>query len=200
VGSPGAGKTLAAAKIARHTRNLPHGFKAVSADFANSGGHARLSAYTDHVDIGLFKSADALKSHVNAHSGADRQLIIDGPAFNPVKSKEMEALKDLIDGLNAEPVLVISAEGHPFEIADNARAFANLGIKRAIITKLDAVRRRGGVFSALSSVRLSIAQLSLSQSMPDGLIPATPLRIARLLLETAPENGSGSEMSFRGAA
>jgi len=200
IGSPGSGKTSAAAKLARHTRNLQHGFKAASADFTNTGGHARLTAYTEHVDIGLFKSANALKNHMANRGKQDRQLVIDGPAFNPANGKDMENLKQLVQALDVEPILVISAEGHPYELADNARAFANIGIKRAIITKLDAVRRRGGIFSALSSARLSIAQLSLTHNMANGLIPATPLRIARLLLETTPEHGSGSEMSFRGAA
>ncbi len=200
VGAPGSGKTSTAAKLASVTRNSPLGLKAASADFDASGGHARLAAYVGRPDVGLFKSPEALQNHLAARTASERKLVIDGPAFNPVNPNEIARLRNLLYHVDVEPILVMSAEGHPEDLEDNARAFASVGVRRAILTKLDVVRRRGGAFAALSSSRLSIAQLSLTHSISNGLIPATPLRIARLLLETAPENGSGSSMSYRGAA
>ena len=200
VGTPGAGKTSVAAKLAARASDGDQRLRAVSADFDSAGGHARLAAYTGRADIPLFKTPEALQNHVAQRAPDARKLIIDAPAFNPVSGNDMERLRELIQGVDAEPVLVMSAEGHPEDLEDNARAFANAGIRRVILTKLDVVRRRGGAFAAISSSRLSLAQLSLTHHINGGLIPATPLRIARLLLETAPESGSGPVVSLKGAA
>ena len=81
------------------------------------------------------------------------------------------------------------------DLEDNARAFAALGCKRVILTKLDAVRRRGGAIAAISSARLSIAQLGLTQSVRGGLTPASAGRIARLFV-----NGTTEAELLKGAA
>ena len=94
----------------------------------------------------------------------------------------MKRCSDLISYMNVEPVLVLGADGHPMEIEDNARAFAQAGCRRVILTRLDAVRRRGGAIAAISSARLSIAQLSLASSVRGGLAPASSERIARLFV------------------
>ena len=65
----------------------------------------------------------------------------------------MASLQDLLAVINAEPVLVISAEGHPEDLNEAASAFARCGVRRAIVTKLDVTRRRGGIVSALISAK-----------------------------------------------
>ncbi|MEQ1783687.1 MAG: flagellar biosynthesis protein FlhF-like protein, partial [Hyphomonadaceae bacterium] len=68
------------------------------------------------------------------------------------------------------------------EIEDNARAFAQAGCRRVILTKIDAVRRRGGAIAAISSARLSIASLGMTSNARCGLTPASSERIARLFV------------------
>lgn len=200
VGAPGAGKTSVAAKLALARPSSEGGFRPVCADFDGTGGHARLSAFTGRADIPLFRTIDSLRAHIDRRTSEGARLVIDAPAFNPLNQADMDRLADMVEALDVEPVLAIAAEGHPQDLEDNARAFRNAGVRRAVLTKLDVVRRRGGVFAAISSARLSIAQLSLTHHVAGGLIPATPLRIARLLLETAPETGADKNLSFRGAA
>ncbi len=200
VGPPGGGKTSAAARLERTTQGEDKRFRAISADFDACGGHARLAAYVERADVALFKTPEALQRRLLEENNNQTKLVIDGPSINPVSPADISRLRNLLYNLDVEPVLVMSAEGHPADLEDNARAFKSVGVKRVILTKLDGVRRRGGAFAAISSSRLSIAQLSLTQIISGGLIPATPLRIARLLLETAPESGSGSNMSLKGAA
>jgi len=88
-----------------------------------------------------------------------QKLVIDCPSFNPLDKSDMKRCSDLISYMNVEPILVLGADGHPMEIEDNARAFAQAGCRRVILTKIDAVRRRGGAIAAISSARLSIASL-----------------------------------------
>ena len=200
VGAPGAGKTSAVARLTLLRHSLEGGFRPVSADFDATGGHARLSAYVGRADIPLFRSPESLRVSIQQRIAEGQRLVIDGPSFNPLSQSDMDRLAEIAHMLDVEPVLAMSAEGHPQDLEDNARAFRSAGVRRAIITKLDVVRRRAGVFAAISSARLSIAQLSLTQDVSGGLIPATPLRIARLLLETAPETRAAKTYSFKGAA
>ncbi|MBB37242.1 MAG: GTP-binding protein [Hirschia sp.] len=200
VGAPGAGKTSVAAKLATARPSMQGGFRPVCADFDAAGGHARLSAFAGRADIPLFRTPESLRAHIAQRTSEGARLVIDAPSFNPLNPDDMNRLAELVELLNVEPILALSAEGHPQDLEDNARAYRNAGVRRTVLTKLDVVRRRGGVFAAISSARLSIAQLSLTHHIQGGLIPATPLRIARLLLETAPETGAAKTYSFKGAA
>jgi flagellar biosynthesis protein FlhF len=187
VGPHGHGKTTAAAKIATRLSDPASPLEAVAADFDASGQVARLAALMLKVSVTNAISPDHLIRLVREADDRGSKLIIDGPPFNPLDEADMKRLSDLISRMNVEPVLVLSAEGHPEDIEDNARAFAQLGCRRVILTKLDAVRRRGGAIAAISSSRLSIAQLGLTPSVSGGLAPASASQIARLLMAGQPE-------------
>lgn len=187
VGPHGSGKTTATAKLARQLSSKRERLEPVAADFDASGQVARLAALTLRPTVVAALSPDALIRLARERDDAAQRLIIDGPPFNPLDEGDMKRLKDLISHMNVEPVLVISAETHPMDLEDNARAFGAVGVRRAILTRLDAVRRRGGAIAAISSARLSIAQLGLTPSVGGGLAPASAARIARLLLVGAPE-------------
>jgi flagellar biosynthesis protein FlhF len=182
VGPHGSGKTTAAAKIATRLSDRRKPFEAVCADFDASGQVARLAALMLKVSVTAALTPDQLMKMVKEADDSGRRLVIDGPPFNPLDEGDMGRLRSLISYMNVEPILVLSAEGHPMDLEDNARAFAQLGCKRVILTKLDAVRRRGGAIAAISSSRLSIAQLGLTPSVGGGLVPASASRIAQLLL------------------
>ncbi len=187
VGPHGSGKTTAAAKLARQFSSRREKLEPVSADFDASGQTARLAALTLRPTVAAALSPDALIRLVRDRDDAAQRIVIDGPPFNPLDEGDMRRLRDLISHMNVEPILVISAETQPLDLEDNARAFGALGVRRAIVTRLDAVRRRGGAIAAISSARLSIAQLGLTPSVGGGLAPASAARIARLLLVGAPE-------------
>lgn len=187
VGPHGHGKTTAAAKIAVLLSDPASPLEAVAADFDASGQVARLAALMLKATVTNAISPDHLIRLVREADDRGSKLIIDGPPFNPLDEADMKRLSDLISRMNVEPVLVLSAEGHPEDIEDNARAFAQVGCRRVILTKLDAVRRRGGAIAAISSSRLSIAQLGLTPSISGGLAPASASQIARLLMAGQPE-------------
>jgi flagellar biosynthesis protein FlhF len=201
VGPHGSGKTTAAAKLARQFSNRRESLEPVSADFDASGQTARLAALLLRPFVTAALSPDALFRLVRERDDAAQRLVIDGPPFNPLDEGDMQRLKSLISHMNVEPILVVSAETQPMDLEDTARAFGALGVRRVVLSRLDAVRRRGGAVAAISSARLSIAQLGLTPSVSGGLVPASAGRIARLLLADAPgTEAKGSAELLKGAA
>ena len=187
VGGPGSGKTTAAAKLVLQLSDADSPLEAVSADFDAAGQAEKLAALMLRPSLTVALSPDALQRILDERNALGRRAIVDCPPVNPVDRDDMKRLNTLISRLNVEPVLVMSADGNPMEMEDNARAFAQLGVRRAILTRLDAVRRRGGVIAAISSSRLSIAQLGSAPNALKGLVPASASRVAKLLLDNAPE-------------
>jgi hypothetical protein len=96
-----------------------------------------------------------------------QRLVIDCPSFNPLDEADMKRCSDLISHMNVEPILVIGADGHPMEIEDNARAFAQAGCRRVILTRIDAVRRRGGAIAAISSAPRKSQKRTSSRELRD---------------------------------
>jgi flagellar biosynthesis protein FlhF len=182
VGPYGSGKTLAAAKLALHLRHGASRLDPLSADFDASGQTARLAAFMLKASVPAALTPEALVRLVREADDSARRLVIDAPPFNPLDASDMKRLNDLISFANVEPVLVLSAEGHPMDLEDNARAFAAAGVRRVILTRLDTVRRRGGAIAAISSARLSIAQLGAAPNAKCGLAPASATEVARLFV------------------
>lgn len=186
VGPPGSGKTTAAAKLMRQS-DPDSPLEVVSADFDASGQAARLAALTLRPSVAVALAPDSLIRLVREKDDIGQRLIIDAPPFNPLDVDDMKRLSDLISRMNIEPVLVMSAAGHAMDLEDDTHAFRETGVRRMILTKLDAVRRRGGAIAAISSARLSIAQLGMTPNARCGLAPASASQVARLLLAGEPE-------------
>ena len=69
-------------------------------------------------------------------------------------------------------------------------------MRRAILTKLDVVRRRGGAIAALTSAGIAFSHLAITPFIGGGLVPAAPSRLSALLIEEA----RGDVIALRGAA
>ncbi|MEM8617204.1 MAG: flagellar biosynthesis protein FlhF-like protein [Pseudomonadota bacterium] len=197
VGPPGHGRTAAAAKLTRRASVANAEILPVAADLDATAGGAQLAAYLqrEHKQIRSAASLDELFDILSVIRRNDQRCVIDLPAIVPFDQDDMAQLQDLIPVLKAEPVLVISAEGHPEDLAEAARAYARCGVKRAIVTKLDVTRRRGGIVAALSAVKIAFAHLAITPFIGGGLVPATPTRLAQLLMEDAP-----AHVALKGAA
>ncbi|MEM9739801.1 MAG: flagellar biosynthesis protein FlhF-like protein [Pseudomonadota bacterium] len=197
VGAPGAGRTAVAAKLTRRAAVSKAELLPVAADLDGTAGGAQLAAYLEHEtgQIRTSRTPEDLFSLLRQTKASGQRCVIDLPAIVPFDSEDLAQLGDLLAAIDAEPVLVMSAEGHPDDLSEAARAFAKVGIKRAILTKLDAVRRRGGAVSALSTAKIAFSHLAATPFIGGGLVPAAPSRLAALLLEDAP-----GQVALRGAA
>lgn len=197
VGAPGHGRTATAAKLTRRAAVAGHTVLSIAADLDRTAGGEQLAAYLarEQAQIRTAPTPEALFALLREARAAGTRCIIDLPAIIPFEEEDAAQLADLLAAIDAEPVLVLSAEGHPDDQAEAARIFAGLGVERGILTKLDVARRRGGAIAALASAKIGFSHLAATPFIGGGLVPAAPGRLAALLVEESP-----GQVALKGAA
>jgi flagellar biosynthesis protein FlhF len=183
IGAPGSGKTVLAAKLA--ARAVLAGLRAhvVTTDTVRAGAVAQLAAFTDILKTKLERAStpEDLKKALD-NSAPNAVALIDTPGTGPFTTNEIKDLKAFIDAADVEPILVQPAGKDAAESGEAAAAFATLGIKRMIVTKLDVSRRLGGVLAAADQGGLSFAGVSVSPFVAQGVGTLNPVSLARLVL------------------
>ena len=193
VGPPGAGKSTTVAKLAARASLAGKAVDLITTDTVRAGGIDQLKAFADILEVPLHvaESAEAVAQAVQKSASGGR-IFIDSPGVNPFQGKAMAELAMTVSAAGAEPVLVLAAGGDPAEMADTASAFANIGVSRMIVTRLDTARRYGGVLAAADQ-RLKFCEMSFRPQVADGLSPVNPVNLARLLMNhITPDERAGS--------
>jgi flagellar biosynthesis protein FlhF len=184
VGPAGAGKTTTPAKLAARAALAGTEIAACSIDTTRAGAVAQLQAYAEVLNQPLLTAETPrhLGVIVGKFGEAGRPLLIDAPGVNPHDPEALHDLRQFLKTGPIEPLLVLAAGGDAEEMADTALAFARLGCRRMIVTRIDAVRRYGGVLAAAEAAKMDIAAAGVSSSIPHGLTHLPPGGLARLLL------------------
>lgn len=196
VGPPGAGKTLAVAKLAARAVMNGQRVNVITTDTLRAGGVEQLSAFTKILDVPLQKARDVkdLKRAIDLSRNADLTLIDTG-GFNPFRSDEMRDLARLMAIGDIDPVLVMPAGADADECGEMARIYAALGVRQMLATRLDIGRRLGGLMSAAYSGGLIFADASDTSQVAEGLFALSPDRLANLLMPQAPRARQQSKAS-----
>lgn len=181
VGPPGAGKTLTCAKLAARARMAGRPPLVVTADGTRAGAVEQLAAFTRLLRLTLAVAAqpEALAKALQAREPG-QPAFIDGFGCDPFDSAQAERLHRLIRAADAIPVLVLPAGLDADESAELARAFHLLGARHLLPTRLDAVRRLGGVLSA-ACVGLALTEAGIGPQVAHGLQQLTPSWLAARL-------------------
>lgn len=191
VGPPGAGKTLAVAKLA--ARSVMAGLRVavITTDVIRAGGVEQLAAFTNILRIDLQKasSAQSLKMALESARNAD-QIFIDTAGYNPFAPDEMRDLARLITAGDIEPVMVLPAGADADECGEMSRVYATLGVHSVLPTRLDIARRLGGLLGAAHHGGLIFADASNTPKVAEGLINLTPRRLAHLLMPELMRNNA----------
>lgn len=185
VGPPGAGKTAAVAKLA--TRVLAVGYEAllISVDSERCGGAEQLRAMADRLGT-PFETATTLKDllHLTKQARQAGQCVfVDAAAASPMQPSEMRATERLVQEIGLEPIVCMPADMRYEDLEDLARAFGEIGTKRAILTRFDLTKRRASVAFALHKADMALAQISATPFITGGIALASAHRLASLLLE-----------------
>lgn len=186
VGPPGAGKTIATAKLMMRARSAERPFAGVTTDTRRAGGVEQLQAFTAILGADLTPADTPAALAAAVQAAGDKEVYIDTAGVNPYDDDELEGLRALVRAGRAEPLLVLPAGGDAMEAADIARAFASVGARRMIATRLDMTRRFGGLLAAAAAGKMAFADVGISPFVADGLAAVNPVALARLLAP-APE-------------
>jgi flagellar biosynthesis protein FlhF len=186
VGAPGAGKTIAVAKLATLQRRKGRKVTVITTDGRRAGGVEQLEAFTRILGIDLI-TAPSPEALAEAVAGAEGPVYIDTPGTNPYDDAQFGDLAAHAEAAAAEPVLVLAAGGDAMDAIDLGAAFADLGIRRLLATRLDLTRRFGGLLAAACACRLAFAEVSVSANVTGGFVSINPVSLARLILPHAGE-------------
>ena len=186
MGPPGAGKTSLTAKLAARARTGTLSMRIITTDTVRSGGIAQLRSYADALQVGLqiADGCDELSAVLAASKGADL-VLIDTVGVSPQQLSELAPLAGLYCAGDMVPLLVIDANIDRSIAIDWVRAFAALGCRRAVFTKLDLTPRLGGMLDILHTTELSLGGASITPRIVGGFDPMTPANLSRLLLKSA---------------
>jgi flagellar biosynthesis protein FlhF len=183
VGPPGAGKTLTCAKLA--ARRLLAGETAplvVTTDTERAGATEQLASFTRVLGATLAVAATpgaALKAL--ARRAPTQPALIDTAGTDPFDPGSARRLAELVAVTRPAVALVLPAGLDPAEATDLARAFAALGATHVIPTRLDAVRRLGGVIAASHSAGLQLTEAGTGPEAAGGLVALDPAWLAARL-------------------
>ncbi len=184
VGPPGAGKTLTTVRLA--TRMVMAGTPpmVVTADGQRAGATEQLAAFTRLLRINLIVASNPLTlARALTRRGAEPALI-DGPGTDPFDPAAASDLRALAGSANATMTLVLPAGLDPAEATDLALAYAEIGARLLIVTRLDLARRVGAVVAAAATVRLPLTEAGIGPDAAGGLTALTPAFLAARIMQT----------------
>ena len=192
VGVPGAGKTVTATKLAARAVMEKRAVAVISADGFRAGAREQLAAFTDILETELIavEGPAELRAALD-ELPADTVAIVDTTGTNPFSTTEMAALVRLIEASGVEPVLVVAAGGDVVEAAEIAAGFGAIGVRRAVLTRLDIARRLGAMLVTAEAGALAFSSVSFSPQVARGLKPLNPQSLARLLMRDPTHAAAG---------
>jgi flagellar biosynthesis protein FlhF len=189
VGPPGAGKTLTCAKLAARLVMRGGHPGVVTADGQRAGATAQLAAFTGVLGLTLAVApAPATLGKALARRSRDQAMLVDTAGCDPFDPPQAVALRALATVAEADLVLVLPAGLDAAEAADLARAFAALGARHLVATRLDSARRLGAVLAAAEAGPLLLTEGGIGPEVADGLEPLSPAGLAVRL--AAPRRGA----------
>jgi flagellar biosynthesis protein FlhF len=184
VGPPGTGKTMTIAKMASSAVMEKKKPVIITTDNKRAGGVEQLSAFTTILNLELHIADNRgelwrlLKEFAPHH-----RILIDTGGVNPFNPADLRELTEYIKlDRSIEPVLVAAAGSDSAEAEDMARAFAPLGVRRMLLTRIDAARRYGSVLTAAMGGRFAFCHASNSSKIIGEFTLLNPVTLTELLL------------------
>ncbi len=183
IGAPGAGKTLATAKLAARAAMAGLQPCVITTDTQRAGGVEQLEAFTKLLNTPLLKARTPgdLRIHLDNARNADI-ILVDTGGTNPFDVDDMRRQSQLLEAGTIEPVLVMAAGGDAEESAEIARCFAVLGVQRLFPTRLDVARRLGGLLSAAGRAGIAFSDSSNTPMVANGVLTLSAQSLSTLLL------------------
>jgi flagellar biosynthesis protein FlhF len=172
VGTPGAGKTLTAAKLATRLVRIGDPPMVITTDGDRAGAAEQLAAFTRILDLDLIVAENPLTlARALACRPVGIKAIIDMAGFNPFEAEQREVLITFAVTADAELVWVLPAGLDAEDAAEMAETFASLGARHMIPTRLDLTRRLESVLRAAETGGFILTDAGIGAGIADGLTP-----------------------------
>ena len=173
VGPTGAGKTTSIAKLAARfaLEHDPQELGLVTTDSFRIGAQEHLLRFGRILGVPVQVAGTAEILRVTLDQLADRRLIlIDTAGFSPNDDGMLEALMQLTrHSPTLQTLLALPANLQTQAIRQSIRAFDQLGLDGAIVTKLDEATSLGGLLSELIVSDLNACYVTDGQRVPEDI-------------------------------
>jgi flagellar biosynthesis protein FlhF len=183
-GPAGVGKTTTLAKIATRAALLEgRSVALIGCDSERIGAVRALedTARLLGVPVRFARTLDDLAGALEELSGAEL-ILVDTSGHS---HRDLEAIATLGDALReakVEPLLCLNADLRACELDACLEAFASLGPRALVLTKLDQAIGLGNLLSAPLGADRPVMYLTSGRRIPDDLEAATPARIGTLVM------------------
>jgi flagellar biosynthesis protein FlhF len=187
-GPPGSGKTSAILRLAVRY-GVAYGRRTVllAAEDHRIAGSERLLRHAELLGVEC-RLADSLEELGKALESRRKNdfFLIDSPGLARREVKSAAELAAWLAASNEiQRHLVLPATMKRSDLQDCIRSFAPFRPDRLLFTKLDETREYGSIFSAAAASGIPISFLTSGQQAPGNILPASRLRLSRLLQATA---------------
>lgn len=191
IGPTGAGKTLTVAKLAAYiTLKKRQQAALISLDGYRLGAAEQLGKYAEI--IGLPFSACQDKKEFEESIELFRQtdiILVDTPGRALSSTDQWRELNEIITSFKENKVLlVLSATTKERKLTELIEGTRTLAVEGSVVTKIDETDCYGNVINNLIRFKLPTSFLTNGQKVPDDILPATPSRMAALVI--TPEKGA----------
>ncbi|TAE82965.1 MAG: hypothetical protein EAZ74_02150 [Alphaproteobacteria bacterium] len=184
IGASGVGKTLTTAKIASYCVKHRRPVHVISTDNKRAGGVEQLAAITDILGITLQVADNKLAlARMLSDIPLAETVLIDSSGINPYDVYEVRELGHYTHMIEVTPILVMPAGTDPYEAPHHARAFADLGAKHAIVTRIDTARRFGSILNAAYAAKLQFSHMTASEKILGSLDVCSSEYLTRLIMD-----------------
>ena len=185
VGPTGVGKTTTLAKLAANYSLVEHKRVAlVTVDTFRIAAIPQLRTYADIIGVPLevvYTPADL--ADVLGRFGDRELVLIDTPGGSPRNTKQLEALKEYLDSVQAKDVyLAVSSPTRYRDMLDIYNRFSICQVDGLLFTKIDETDRFGPLVNLLNETRARLTYLTTGQNVPQDIELADSVKMAELLL------------------
>lgn len=185
VGPTGVGKTTTIAKLAaRRMFEEKRSVVLLTVDTFRIGAVDQLRTYARILDAPLevCMNQKELVEAVRRYRDKDTIFIDTAGASQKDASLIGELARFPQAGVPMDVHLIVSATTSDADLVDIASRYGVLPLSSLIVTKLDEANHFGNVFNLMQQTSLPLSFFTVGQNVPDDIEPATPERVADLLL------------------
>ena len=194
VGTSGAGKTTAAAKIAAHFAGQGKTVALISTDTDRVGGLEQIRAYGGilNLPVDLAYTPDEMREAMQNRRDTDL-IIVDTAGVSPGDDEQKQALKDVLrEAAPNEIHLVLSAPTGTRQMKDAVDGLKEVGIDRLLFTRMDETSRYGAACSVAIESRLPVSYVTNSRMVPGDIYAADAVTLSKALFVRSLNGTAGS--------